>query len=44
MPNNHQLAKDLGIPLAIVIKPYGELPSGEEVPTVNFQNKPIVRC
>lgn len=44
IPNNHGLSKDCGIPLAIVIKPYGELPTGEEVPTVNFQNKPIVRC
>ena len=44
IPNNHNLAKDLGIPLAIVIKPYGELPTGEEVPTVNFNQKPIVRC
>ena len=44
IPHNHALSKDLGIPLALLIKPFGELPSGEEVPTVNFNNKPIVRC
>ena len=28
----------------MVIKPYGELPTGEEVVTSNFKSKPIVRC
>ena len=36
IPNTSALQKELGIPLALLIKPYGELPSGEEVPTANF--------
>ena len=44
IPNTAQLAKDCGIPLAIVIKPYGELPSGEEIQSCSFNSKPIVRC
>ena len=36
--------QDLGIPVAILIKPFGELPSGEPVPTASFNQKPIVRC
>ena len=44
MPSNGALAKDCGIPLAIVVKPYGELPSGEEIPSSDFGGKPIVRC
>ena len=36
IPNSHALQKDLNVPLALLIKPFGELPSGEEVPTVNF--------
>ena len=44
IPNTNGMAKDLGIPLAICIKPFGQLPSGEEVPTANFNSKPIVRC
>jgi protein transport protein SEC24 len=44
IPANSQLAKDCGIPLAIIVKPYGELPSGEEIPACTFNNKPIVRC
>ena len=36
IPNSHNLQKDLGIPLALLIKPFGELPSGEEVPAANF--------
>ena len=31
VPNSNQLAKELGIPIAIVVKPYGELPSGDPV-------------
>jgi len=30
--------------VAILIKPFGELPSGEPVPTASFNQKPIVRC
>lgn len=26
------------------MKPFGDLPSGEEVPTISFKNDPIVRC
>ena len=44
IPSTAQLAKDCGIPLAIIVKPYGELPSGEEIPAATFNNKPIVRC
>jgi protein transport protein SEC24 len=44
IPSTNGLQKDLGIPLALLIKPFGELPSGEPVPTANFQNKPLVRC
>ena len=44
IPNTHELKRDLGVPLAIVIKPFGELPSGEEVPTTDFAGNPIVRC
>jgi hypothetical protein len=36
IPNTNSLQKDLGIPLALLIKPFGELPSGEPVPTANF--------
>lgn len=43
-PNTNTMQKDLGIPLAILIKPFGELPSGEEVPVASFKQKPIVRC
>ena len=44
IPSTQVLQKDLGIPIAMMIKPFGELPSGEEVPTSSFSNKPIVRC
>ena len=44
VPSNGQLAKDCGIPLAIVVKPYGELPSGEEIPTTDYKGEHIVRC
>lgn len=27
-----------------MVKPYGELPSGEQIPSCSFNNKPIVRC
>ena len=36
IPNSSALQKELGVPLALLIKPFGELPSGEEVPTANF--------
>jgi protein transport protein SEC24 len=38
------MAKESGIPLAIIVKPFGELPSGEPIPLANFNNKPIIRC
>jgi len=44
IPNSASLAKECGIPLAILVKPFGELLSGEEVPLCSFNNKPIVRC
>ena len=43
-PSTSQLQKELGIPLAIIVKPFGELPSGEEIPTAHFNNKPLIRC
>ena len=27
-----------------MVKPYGELPSGEAIPETSFNNNPIVRC
>ena len=36
IPNSNAMQKDLSIPLAICIKPFGALPSGEEVPTSSF--------
>lgn len=44
IPSNPGLAKDSGIPLAILVKPFGELPSGEEIPSTDFNGKTIVRC
>jgi protein transport protein SEC24 len=44
IPHSSNLSKDTCIPLAILVKPYGELPSGEPIPTVTFNNNPIVRC
>lgn len=44
IPATAQQAKETGIPLAIIVKPYGELPSGEPIPCANFNNKPIIRC
>ena len=45
IPSTNALQKELGIPLALLIKPFGELPSGEEVPACSFgEGKPIVRC
>lgn len=38
------MQKDCGVPLGIVVKPYGDLPTGEPVPQSNFGNNPIVRC
>lgn len=43
-PNTGALQKQLGIPLAIIVKPFGELPSGQPIATASFNNKPIVRC
>ncbi len=44
VPATNSLQKDLGIPLAILVKPYGEMPSGEEIPSTSFNQQPIVRC
>lgn len=44
IPSTYQLAQDCAIPLAILVKPFGELPSGEEIPAAGFNNKPIIRC
>lgn len=44
IPSTAQQAKESGIPLAIIVKPYGELPSGEPIPCASFNNKPIIRC
>ena len=44
IPSTHSLQKDSSVPLALLIKPFGELPSGEEVPTTTFNQKPLVRC
>ena len=44
IPSTAYLAKDSAIPLAIIVKPYGELPSGEPIPCANFNTKPIIRC
>lgn len=44
IPSTAQQSKDSGIPLAIIVKPYGELPSGEPIPCASFNNKPIIRC
>jgi protein transport protein SEC24 len=44
IPHTSSLAKDCSIPLAILVKPFGEMPSGDPIPTVSFNNKPIVRC
>jgi protein transport protein SEC24 len=38
------LARETAVPLAIIVKPFGELPNGEPTPCANFNNKPIVRC
>ena len=44
IPSTGQLAKELAIPMAILVKPFGELPSGEAIPLAHFNNKPIIRC
>ena len=31
VPSTGQLAKEIGIPIGILVKPYGELPSGEPI-------------
>lgn len=36
IPNTYQMAKDTAIPLAIIVKPYGELPNGDQIPCANF--------
>ena len=44
MPNSYHLQKELGIPLGIITKPYGDQSSGEPIATCSFGQKPIVRC
>lgn len=44
IPNTYMMQKDCGIPLGVIVKPFGELPSGEAIPQTNFGNNPIVRC
>ena len=44
VPNSLALAREAAIPLALVVKPFGELPSGEEIPSVSFGKNAIVRC
>jgi len=44
IPNSSQLAKECAVPLAIIVKPFGELPSGEPIPIAHFNNKPLIRC
>lgn len=44
MPNSLQLQKDTGIPIGVVVKPYGDHSSGEPHPEISFKDKPIVRC
>lgn len=44
IPSTYAMFKDSAIPFGITVKPYGDLPSGEDVPAVSFKNDPIVRC
>jgi protein transport protein SEC24 len=44
VPATLNQARDTGIPLAILVKPYGELPSEEPVPCATFGQNAIVRC
>eukprot|EP00347_Sterkiella_histriomuscorum_P022014 403331985 len=44
VPNTNALQKEIDLPLGIIVKPYGDLPTGEETPAVSFGQKPIVRC
>jgi len=44
IPSNGQLGKDLAVPVAIVVKPFGDLPSGEPIPEAHFNGKPLIRC
>ena len=44
VPNTLTMAKETAVPLAIVVKPFGELPSGEPIPTTTFGKNAIVRC
>jgi protein transport protein SEC24 len=44
IPSTSQAFNDSQIPFGVSVKPFGELPSGDEVPTVSFKNDPIVRC
>ena len=37
IPSTNSLQKDLGIPLALLIKPFGELPSGEPTQQQTFR-------
>ena len=44
IPGNYQQFKESQIPYGITVKPYGDLPNGDPVPSVSFKNDPIVRC
>lgn len=44
MPATSQIAQDCCIPLAITVKPYGEMPTGEEIPATSFGKNSIIRC
>ncbi|CDW76512.1 sec23 sec24 trunk domain containing protein [Stylonychia lemnae] len=55
VPNTNTLQKEIALPLGVIVKPYGDLPTvniynklyyyqGEETPSVSFGQKPIVRC
>jgi hypothetical protein len=36
IPNSSLLQKETAIPIAVIVKPYGEPLTGEEVPAVTF--------
>lgn len=46
IPATHALMKESNVPLGVIVKPYGDtiLTSGEDIPSVTYGQKPIVRC
>jgi len=44
IPNTFNLQKEIGVPIALIVKPFGGPDSGEEVSSSSFGTKPIVRC